>query len=105
MEDTEKTKEAIQNAKHIPVTTHGEPMSLLIDSLLTKEPEKRPSIDQILKENALLTEEAKVLVNVIEKIRRVNSGQVSSFIVVFVAEKSSVGKSCLLSRIRDGSYS
>jgi NIMA (never in mitosis gene a)-related kinase len=48
MEDSEKTKEAILIKQQSPVTTHGESMRHLIDSLLTKEPEKRPSIHQIL---------------------------------------------------------
>ena len=61
-------------------------MRLLIDSLLTKEQEKRPSIDQILKENAIMREEAKLLTKDIEKIRKVNSGQVSTFKVAFVAQ-------------------
>jgi hypothetical protein len=61
-------------------------MRHLIDSLLIKEPEKRPSIDEILKENLIMKEEAKVLAKEIEKIRKVNSGQVSTFKVLFVAQ-------------------
>jgi ribonucleotide reductase beta subunit family protein with ferritin-like domain len=86
MEDSKNEKEAILNNQQSPVTTHGEPMRLLIDSLLNKDPEKRPSIYQILKENEILREEAKVLTKDIEKIRKVNSGQVSTFKVAFVAQ-------------------
>lgn len=86
MEDSEKTKQAIIKDQRSPVTTHGEAMRHLIDSLLANEPGKRPSIDQILKENEILREEAKVLEKEIEKIRKVNSGQVSTFKAVFVAQ-------------------
>jgi serine/threonine protein kinase len=86
MENSDKSKEAILYKQQSPVTTHGEAMRHLIDSLLIKEPEKRPSIDQILKENVIMREEAKVLAKEIEKIRKVNSGQVSTFKAVFVGQ-------------------